>query len=247
MLVFIIVVADIFIIRYCTDMYRAKKQSSLLNNIKIDENIIIQSATSSPPAPQKTERMLQLEELQKENSDIVAWIEIEGTEINYPVLQTTDNDFYMNRDYKKSYSSAGSIFLDKDFSWSPKSCNFLIYGHNMKNGTMFQNLLKYKDKAFFDEHPTIRFTTNEEDSTYEIISVFQSRVYYKYETNVFRYYYFVNAETEDEYNNFVNNAKSASLYDTGKTATFGDQLITLSTCAYHTEDGRFVVVGRLKN
>ena len=74
-------------------MYRAKKQSSLLNNIKIDENIIIQSATSSPPAPQKTERMLQLEELQKENSDIVAWIEIEGTEINYPVLQTTDNDF----------------------------------------------------------------------------------------------------------------------------------------------------------
>ena len=76
------------------------------------------------------------------------------------------------------------------------------------------------------------------------MSVFYSRVYYKNEKNVFRYYYFVNAENEQEYNDFVNNAKKASIYDTGITAEYGEQLLTLSTCSYHTEDGRFVVVAK---
>ena len=109
---------------------------------------------------------------------------------------------------------------------------------------MFADLIKYKDESFYKEHPTIKFTTADEDSEYEIISVFLSRVYYKSEKNVFRYYYFINAENEQEYNDYVNNAKAVSLYDTGKTAQYGDQLITLTTCEYSQEDGRFVVVGR---
>lgn len=99
-------------------------------------------------------------------------------------------------------------------------------------------------KEFYQEHPIIRFTTNKEDAEYEIISAFKSKVYYKTEKNVFRYYFFVNVKTEAEYNEFVQNAKKASLYDIDKTAEFGDQLITLSTCSYHIEDGRFAVVGR---
>lgn len=109
---------------------------------------------------------------------------------------------------------------------------------------MFNELLKYNDEEYYKEHPTIRFTTNKEDAEYEIIAVFKSRVYYKSEQNVFRYYYFINAENEEEYNEYVENAKKASLYDTGKTAKYGDQLITLSTCSYHTEDGRFAIVAR---
>lgn len=206
-----------------------------LNNIEIDEEQITE---------QRTERMLQVEELKKENQDIVGWIEIEGTNINYPVLQGTDNQYYMKHTYKKEYSKGGSIFLDKSYDWNIPSSNLLLYGHNNKNGTMFQNLLKYKEESYYKEHTTIRFTTIDEDCQYEIISAFLSKVYYEDEQNVFRYYYFVNASNEAEYNNYVEESKKASLYDTGITAEYGEQLLTLSTCSYHTEDGRFVVVAK---
>lgn len=136
--------------------------------------------------------------------------------------------------------------MDKDVSFSPSSSNFLIYGHRNKSGAMFENLLNYEKEAFYHEHKIINFTTLDEDTEYEIISAFRSKVYYKSDRNVFRYYYFVNASNENEYNNFVKNAKSASLYDTGVTANYGEQLLTLSTCAYHTEDGRFAVVAKKK-
>lgn len=111
---------------------------------------------------------------------------------------------------------------------------------------MFQELLKYTDEKFYKEHPNIRFTTANEDSIFEIIAVFKSKVYYKSDKDVFRYYYFINAETEKEYNEFVENAKKASLYKINATAKYKEQLMTLSTCSYHTEDGRFVVVARKK-
>ena len=109
---------------------------------------------------------------------------------------------------------------------------------------MFQELLKYEKESYYQEHPTIRFTTETEDAEYDIISVFLSKVYYKHEKDVFRYYYFIDAKTEEEYNNFIKNIKTASLYPIQETANYKDQLITLSTCSYHTKDGRFVVVGR---
>lgn len=109
---------------------------------------------------------------------------------------------------------------------------------------MFDELVKYKDEAFYKEHPTIRFTTAKSDDTYEIISVFKSRVYYQDEQDVFRYYQFVNAESLEEQHQYIEEAKKASLYDTNKTALVGDQLLTLSTCDYEVEDGRFVVVAK---
>ena len=244
----------IFILKYFFDLNQTKKESNLLNELYISENITdnVESEIKSENETQteivaektKTERMLKIEKLQEENSDIIGWIEIENTDINFPVLQGKDNSYYMNHNYKKQRSSNGAIFLDKDYNWDLPSSNLLIYGHNMKNNTMFQHLLKYKDKNFFINHPIIRFTTNKEDVNYEIISVFESRVYYKSEKNVFRYYYFINAENENQYNEYVQNAKKASLYDTGKTAKYGEQLMTLSTCSYHTKDGRFVVVAK---
>ena len=100
------------------------------------------------------------------------------------------------------------------------------------------------DWEFYKEHPVIRFTTKENDGEYEIISAFKSKVFNKSDTNVFRYYNFMNAETEAEYNEFVENSKKASLYDIEATAEYGDELITLITCSYHTTDGRFVIVAR---
>ena len=151
----------------------------------------------------------------------------------------------MTHNYKKEKSKDGSLFLDKDYNWELPSTNLLIYGHNnIGSKEMFVSLLKYEDENFYKEHPKIRLTTNKEDAEYEIIAVFKSRVYYKLEKNVFRYYYFINAENEQEFNEYVENSKKASIYDTGKTAEYGDQLMTLSTCEYSQDDGRFAVVAR---
>lgn len=234
-LLIIIIGAGVYIFNSLGDKNEVQKESQLLNTIEIDESKV---------TPQKTKRVLQIEELQKTNSDIIGWVEIEGTNINYPVLQGSDNDFYMTHNYEKEESVYGSLFLDKDYDWKRGSNNLLIYGHNMQDGSMFHDLLNYADKDYYEEHPIIRFTTPEEDAEYEIIAAFRSRVYYKSEQNVFRYYYFVNPESKEEYEEFVKNAKEASIYDTRNTAEYGDKLITLSTCSYHTEDGRFAVVAR---
>ena len=229
-----------FLIFICVCIYLVRyflkgDNSKVLDDIQIDKIQITE---------EKTERMLQLEKLQVENSDIMGWIEIEGTKISYPVLQATDNDYYLTHNYKKEKASGGALFLDKDFDLEKPSTNYLIYGHRMENGTMFEDLMKYSDETFYKEHPNIRFTTNKEDIEYEIIAVFYSRVYYKSEKNVFRYYYFINAENEQEFNNYIENTINESIYDTDKTAEYGDQLLTLSTCEYSQEDGRFAVVAR---
>ena len=256
----LIVLSVIYIIKAFKLKKEALEETKLLNTVKIQDNAFIEEVTENQEEEKnkvenkeieeiekKTERMLKVQKLQvEENSDIVGWLEIEDTSINYPVLQGTDNEYYMIHNYKKQKSKNGSIFLTKDYDWSIPSSNLLIYGHNLNNGTMFQELLKYEKESFYKQHPVIRFTTENEDAEYEIIAVLKARVYYKSEKNVFRYYYFVNAKTEDEYNEFVKNAKSESLYSIEKTAKYGEQLITLSTCSYHVKDGRFAVVGRKK-
>ena len=189
------------------------------------------------------QRINKLKELHESYENVVSWLEIEGTDINYPIVQTTDNDYYLNHNYKNEKSSAGAIYFDKDVNIN-ESDNLQIYGHRNKYGLMFEPLIKYAKKDFYEEHKTINLTTLEEDATYEILAIFYSRVYYSNETNVFRYYYFVNAESEEAYNEFVSNAKKASKFDTGVDAKYGDKLITLSTCEYSRENGRFVVVAK---
>ena len=213
--------------------------SQVLDTIDVSENI-----NTIDNSPTITERVLKVKELQKENTDIIGWLEIEGTNINYPVLQGKDNDYYLKHNYRHEYISTGSIFLDKDYDFNKPSSNLLIYGHRNKVGLMFDELVKYKDENFYKDHKTIRFTTANEDTEYKILAVFKSRVYYTDETNVFRYYNFVNAKDGIDYANYIRNAKEISLYDTGVNAIYGDQLMTLSTCDYEVENGRFVVVAK---
>lgn len=228
-----------YTIYYLYNSYKDKKDNTnILDNVIVDD---------TPVTEEKTEKMLQLEELQKENNEIIGWLEIEDTNINLPVCQTTDNDFYLTHNYKKENSKGGSLFLDKNFDLINGSSNYLIYGHRNTQRLMFEDLLKYSKEDFYNNHKTIKFTTNKDDSVYEIMSVFYSRVYYKKEKDVFRYYNFVNANNEEEYNDFVNNCKKSSIYNTGVTANYGDQLLTLSTCEYSQEDGRFVVVAKKVN
>lgn len=196
---------------------------------------------------EKNKRIAKLEELQEHNKDIVAYIEIDGTNISYPVLQSIDNEYYLYKNYLKEYSADGSIFLDKDVNLNLPSCNFLMYGHNNQNGRMFSELTNYKSEAYYKEHSKVRFVTNTSDKEYNIMACFYSRVYYTHEKDVFRYYNFVNAGTKVEFDEYVKNACNASIYDTGISAVYGDQLLTLSACSYHTKDGRFVVVAVKNN
>lgn len=109
---------------------------------------------------------------------------------------------------------------------------------------MFNSLLKYQQKEFYDEHPIIKITTDEIESEYQIISVFRSSVFYNDQKNVFRYYYYYNFENEYKYNEYINNCKRIELYDTNQTASYGEQLITLITCEYYEENARMVVVAK---
>ena len=203
---------------------------------------------------QKTQKM---EEVYGMNEDCAGWISIDGTVIDYPVMQTPfDEQYYLNRDFDGKYSAYGCIIADTDSEigtgtiaadysdGSRPSTNIILHGHNMKNGTMFGSLDKYRDKGFEQQHPIIKFSSLYEDREYEICSVFLSQVYKKSETDVFKYYQFFNADTEDEFNDFYDNIKKMSMYDTGVDASFGDEFITLSVCAYHVENGRLVVVGK---
>lgn len=122
-----------------------------------------------------------------------------------------------------------------------ESDNLVIYGHHIKGGKMFGALEDYKSKSFYEEHKTIQFDTLTEQAEYEIVAVFKTVAY---SSEGFRYYDFVDAENEEEFNSYVGKCKELALYDTGVTAEYGDRLITLSTCEYSAQNGRLVVVAK---
>ena len=249
-LLFIIILSLCYIFKYLLLKKEAIEESSLLNDIILENNISYNNSKISEKEKannEKKERIEKVKELNKQYKDIVGWIQIEGTKINYPVLQGDDNDYYMSHNYKKEKSEKGSIFLDYRYELDKPSNNLLIYGHNLITGEMFKDLLKYSNEEFYKTHSVIRYTTTEEDSEYEILSAFKSRVYYESEENVFRYYQFIDTENEEEYNEFIQSAKKSAIYETGIEAEYPDQLITLSTCSYHTENGRFAIIGRKIN
>ena len=194
---------------------------------------------NSPPAI-----LPEYKELYLRNQDMVGWIEIPGTVVNYPVMQTKDDmEYYLQRDFDREEDLNGLPFLDARSDIIQPTTNQLIYGHCMKNGSMFETLLKYKEKSFWNEHPRIRFDTIYEKAEYEIIAVYQTKVA-NVEDEVFRYYDFINADTEQEMKEYIDIAKKNAYYETGKTAEFGDELLTLSTCDKEITDGRLVVVAR---
>lgn len=195
--------------------------------------------------PQETEKAMlpYLAELYAQNQDLAGWIKIEGTHIDNPVLYTPNDDYYLYRGFDKADNVAGSLYIDKRNVLDPRDDNLLLHGHNMKNGSMFHDLLSYKKESFYKEHKTIRFDTLYEEGEYEIVAVFVSKVY-NVDEDVFKYYSFYRAEDQRQFDAYIENVKKLSLYDTGVTAHYGDALITLSTCEYSQTDGRMVVVAK---
>lgn len=178
------------------------------------------------------------------NKDMAAWLRIPGTNIDYPVMWTPEDEtYYLYRAFDGSENKNGCLLLDTDSCLAPLTTNLIIHGHNMKSGAMFGNLTDYEDQAFYEKHKNIILYTEECQRNYEVIAVFRSQVYRKTD-EVFKFYKFFQADTLEEFDDFYNNIKQLSQYDTGVTAEFGDHFLTLSTCVYHVEQGRLVVVAK---
>ena len=214
-------------------------------------------AISTNPDDEIRPMMLpEYEMLWQQNEDFIGWLRIEDTVIDYPVMQCAeDENYYLTRDFYEEENINGCLILDNDSNagigtieqdynnGSNPSTNLIIHGHTMKSGQMFGNLKLYQDKEYGLSHNIICFDTLYEKREYELIAVFYSQVYYQSE-DVFKYYNFFQADTQEEFDDWYSNIKVMSLYDTGVTAEYGDEFITLSCCAYHVQDGRFVVVGK---
>ena len=178
-------------------------------------------------------------ELAAKNSDFIGWISIDGTNVNYPVMQTRDNpDYYLKHNFEKEYSDFGVPYLDASCVVE-QSNNLIIYGHHMNDGSMFADMEKYKDSSFWLEHQTIDFSTMESNGKYTVIAAFA------FDTNneEFNYTHYANM-SESEFNEYLREISKRSIYKTSAKAEYGDELITLSTCEYTHSNGRFVVVAK---
>ncbi|MDU4912113.1 class B sortase [Clostridium baratii] len=176
------------------------------------------------------------EELIKINEDYKMWIEVPNTNIDYPVVQGKDNDFYLNHDFNKKESSSGAIFVDYKNNID-KDKNIIIYGHNMRNKSMFQNIMKFKDEAFWKENKKIIVTIDGKRYEYEIFS--------SYISNAKDVDLKINFENDDEYLKYIDDIKKKSIFHRDVDIKSDDRIITLSTCSYEEDDNRVIIHGKL--
>ena len=184
------------------------------------------------------------EQLLKKNDDMVAWIKIDDTKVNYPVMQTPDDEeFYLRRNFDKQYEFRGTLFINGEANLENRDDNIIIYGHNMDDNTMFGDLKKYRDQDFYFNHKYISFENIYGNETYEIFVVFKTVDVLDHELFI-DYYNLKNADNENHFIKQMDLYKNASLYETGVHPQYGDKLLTLSTCEYSHEHGRLVVVAK---
>ena len=187
------------------------------------------------------------EKIYAENEDLVGWLTIEGTNINYPVLQSDtqeDSQFYLTHSFARKKDKNGSLFMDYRNDFLDRDTNIIIYGHNMKSGAMFGSLKQYLNADYLQEHKKVQFDTISEHGTYEVIGAFLSEVSYQDEYT-FRYYNFLNAKNESEFEAFRVNVMQLDAQKKGTLdAEYGDQLLTLSTCSSYTDEGRMFILAK---
>ncbi len=219
------------------------------------------SASASPgtpspeaPTPAATERQAeddpveptplpQYLPLYEQNSEFFGWITIPDTNVDYPVMYSPTRPLqYLDHDFYGKASHAGVPFLDADCD--PKGNFYLVYGHRMRNKTMFGGLLAYEDSAFWETHPTFRFDTRIEERTYTVVVAMRARVLDRNDTTGFRYYEYTSLSTKAEFEAYMEQARQLALYDTGVETAYGDEILVLSTCYHYTNNGRFVIVAK---
>lgn len=190
------------------------------------------SKTSKP-----VQDYINIQKLYEINNDIIAWIKIEDTNIDYPIMQTKNNpNYYLRKNFYKQYSYMGTPYLSENCNINTSN-NLIVYGHHITGSKMFGELEKYRKKSFYKNHKTIKLVTLEESREYEIISVFTTIV-----DTGFKYYNFINANNEKEFNTFVSKCKELSFYSCENDNLYSNKLLTLSTCDYSSENARLVII-----
>lgn len=218
-------------------IYKELKQNKEQENTFDDLIKIVENDNNKDD--ENKESNINLNKLYELNNDLVGWLKINDTNINYPVMQSKASpNYYLKRDFYKKYSSYGTPYLSEQCNIDTSENN-IIYGHNMKNKKMFGTLENYKKEEFYNEHQIIILNTLNESSKYQIFAVFRTTAY---NSNSFRYYDYINFKNEEDYNNFINKCKELSFYETSKIPKYKDKLLTLSTCEYSNKNGRLVII-----
>ena len=194
--------------------------------------------------PENAQILSRFTELYAQNGDLGGWVAIDDTDVNYPVMFTPENpEKYIHLSFSQKTSMSGVPFIGGGWAISPGSYNIVLYGHHPKSGVMFADIVKYKDKDFCREHPIIHFSTLYDEGDYEVFAALATDIR---AAKALRCYTFLNAKDEADFQDFLDGIRGAALYDTGVSVGYGDDLLTLSTCAYHTNDGRFVILAKRK-
>ncbi len=226
---------------YLTNYFlSAKKQEGIIEDTRSVWHETIKQEPTAPEQPSAIELLLQ------ENSDFKGWITIPNTKIDNPIYQTTDNSYYLTYNQKRQKSAYGALFFDCEnvITEEKTDKNLVIYGHHMKNGSMFANLTKYKSLSFYKANPTIEFSTLYKNSTYKIFSVFVLNAS-KADDN--GYIYNISRKNflnDSDFDSWADEAYQRSLINTGVEVKNGDNIITLVTCVYDFDDARLVVMAR---
>ncbi len=226
------------------DVYRAHRERSAYQALarKVHKTELPLPSFSSGEAPEEetVPEVSPYEALALENPDFAGWLSIADTPVDYPVMWTPQEpEHYLRRAFDGSYAVSGSLFVGA--GCAPDAAHVIIYGHNMKDGSMFGSLLDYASEDYARRHPVIRFDTLSQSGEYRLLAAFYSHAYTSDEEG-FRYYRYTDLSGQEEFEEYVRQAKAAALYDTGTAAEYGDRLLTLSTCSYHRKNGTFVAV-----
>lgn len=230
LLIGIMLISSYFIFK---DKQEDKKQESTF------EELVEIAEEKEENTDEKKEDTINIEELYEINNDIIGWVKIEDTNINYPVMQTKDRpNYYLRKDFYKKYSQWGTPFLAENCDVQT-SDNLIIYGHHINNSKMFGELEKYRNQDFYKNHKFIKFYTKNNLAEYEIISVFRTTA-----NSEFKYYEFIKADNEKEFETFITKCRELSFYNTENDAKFDDKFITLVTCDYSVKNGRLVVIAK---
>ena len=245
LLIVILAISSFFIIK---EFAENKKETDIydeLQEIVIEENPDLNTTnvdTEIEKSEGESSNKYNLENIAKINSDVVGWIKIENTNIDYPVMQ--NGDYYLHRNIYKNYSSHGTPYL-AEYCNIQYSDNLIIYGHHMNDNSMFAQLDNYKKHSFYEDHKYIKFYSYYNgktiEKTYEVAIAFKTVVY---SDKGFKYYNYTNFSDVQELNDFIENCRKLEFYNTRIDINYGDKLITLSTCEYSQKDGRIVVVAK---
>lgn len=235
-------VKDIVETRKMQEMANQVQQSETKTNTKQENTNTDEELAQEKRDPKDLTVLPEYADLLQQNPDLVGWITIDDTTINYPVVQR-DNTYYLEHSFEGEENKNGTVFVDEDCDIVNPTTNTILYGHNMKSGMMFGELKKYLQEGYLQSHQTIHFNSIYDYGNYEIVAVCLSEVQYQDEAE-YRYYEFISANTDSDLQKFIDNVNQLAVYGDANSLTKNDRILTLSTCNSYTEDGRLFIVAK---